>query len=57
MRRKEDDSKEISESAASAYKSDHIPYYQQALNYLGAFQIPYLKSFIESLPIYRISAK
>ncbi len=50
MHREEDEAIEIPESAASAYRQDQIPFYHQSLNFPGAFQIPYLKSFIEKLP-------
>lgn len=50
MHREEDVLKEIPESAASAYEGDKIPFYHQCLNFPGAFQIPYLRKFIESLP-------
>lgn len=50
MRREEDDKNAIPESAASAYKGDQIPYWHQSLNFPGAFQIPYIRSFIENLP-------
>lgn len=50
MRRPEDDSISIPSSAASAYQNDTIPYWFDSINFPGAFQIPYLKSFIEKLP-------
>lgn len=50
MRREEDDQQEIPESAASAYKGDQIPYWHQSLNFPGAFQVPYIRSFMEKLP-------
>lgn len=50
MRRPEDDSKIIPESAASTYQGDTIPWWFDALNYPGAFQIGLLRRFIESLP-------
>ena len=50
MRREKDDLVEIPESAASAYQGDKIPYWHQSVNFPAAFQIPYLKQFIEKLP-------
>jgi hypothetical protein len=52
MRRHEDDTQEIPESAASNYKGDTIPYWFDVLNYPGAFNIGILRRFIESLPDY-----
>ena len=50
MRREEDDSKVIPESAASAYQGDRIPYWHQSVNFPGAFQVPHIKTFLERLP-------
>lgn len=50
MRRPEDENNKIPESAASAYSNDTIPYWYDSLNFPAAFQIPYLKRFIEKLP-------
>lgn len=50
MRREEDDNIEIPESAASAYRNDTIPYWHDSLNFAGAFQIPFIKKFMENLP-------
>jgi hypothetical protein len=49
MRREEDDANEIPESAAVAYSGDTIPYWHQALNYPGAFQIGILHRFMSEL--------
>lgn len=50
MRRKEDEAKAIPESAAAAYQNDTIPYWSDSLNFPAAFQIPFIKRFIEKLP-------
>lgn len=50
MRNLKDEQMEIPESAASAYKNDTIPYWYDSVNFPGAFQIGYLRKFIESLP-------
>lgn len=50
MRRPEDDAQAIPESAASTYQGDTIPYWFDALNYPGAFNIGTLRRFIEALP-------
>lgn len=50
MRQESDDNMDIPESAASAYKNDRIPYWHDSINFPGAFQIGYLRRFIESLP-------
>lgn len=50
MRRPEDDSVAIPESAASTYQGDTIPYWFNVLDYPGAFNIGQLRRFMESLP-------
>ncbi len=50
MHQEADEENDIPESAASAYKNDAIPFWHQSINFPGAFQIGYLRAFMESLP-------